>query len=142
MAEEAAGPAQMLPAHGSFCWTEIACTDLLKCKPFYQNVFGWNFKKSENAGTEMRYLEFSSSGSRYPDAALYQMNPEMFGGMTPPAHIALYVAVDNVDDSVEKAKSLGGTVVFGPYDIPKVGRMAVVTDPSGANISTITLEGC
>jgi predicted enzyme related to lactoylglutathione lyase len=139
MAEEAAEKATTMPSHGSFCWTEIACTDLSKCKPFYQNVFGWNFKESESAGSEMQYLEFSSSGAPYPDAALYQMFPEMFGGMDVPAHIALYVSVDNVDESVEKAKSLGGTTIFGPYDIPKVGRMAVVTDPSGANISMITL---
>jgi predicted enzyme related to lactoylglutathione lyase len=139
MAEEAAGAAPVMPGHGSFCWTEIACTDLSECKPFYQNVFGWKFKESENAGNEMQYLEFSSSGAPYPDAALYQMFPEMFGGMEMPPHIALYVSVDDVDASAEKAKSLGGTVIFGPYDIPKVGRMAVVTDPSGANISMITL---
>ena len=133
-------PAAMdLPKHGEFCWSEIASTDLSKCRPFYENVFGWKFKASENTGGEMEYLEFSSGGSEFPDAALYEMQPMMFGGTVPPAHIALYVAVDNIDDSVEKAKSLGGKVVFGPYDIPHVGRMAVVTDPTGANISLITL---
>jgi predicted enzyme related to lactoylglutathione lyase len=141
MGEEAAGMASQMPKRGSFCWTEFACTDLSKCKPFYENVFGWNFKSSESAGNEMQYLEFSSSGEPYPDGALYEIKPEMFEGTVPPApHIALYVSVDDVDASCEQAKSLGGTLVFGPYDIPKVGRMAVVTDPSGANISLITLQ--
>ena len=139
MADDKTGPADHTPGHGSFCWTEIACTELSKCKPFYENVFGWDFKTSENAGSEMQYLEFSSSGQPYPDAALYEMFPEMFGGMEMPAHIALYVSVDDIDASVEKARSLGASVLFGPYDIPKVGRMAVVTDPAGANISMITL---
>ena len=139
MADDKTGAADHTPGHGSFCWTEIACTELSKCKPFYENVFGWDFKTSENAGSELQYLEFSSSGRPYPDAALYEMFPDMFGGMEMPAHIALYVSVDDIDASVEKARSLGATVLFGPYDIPKVGRMAVVTDPAGANISMITL---
>jgi predicted enzyme related to lactoylglutathione lyase len=140
MVDEATGMAPDMPGHGEFCWSEIASTDLKKAKPFYENVFGWKFDKSENTGNEMEYLEFSSSGEAYPDAALYEMNPEMFGGQTPPAHIALYVSVDDIDASIATVTELGGTVLFGPYDIPKVGRMAVVADPTGANISLITLQ--
>jgi len=140
MVEEATGLEPDRPGHGEFCWSEIASTDLKKAKPFYENVFAWKFDKSENTGGEMEYLEFSSSGESYPDAALYEMNPQMFGGNTPPAHIALYVSVDDVDASVRRTTELGGTVVFGPYDIPGVGRMAIIADPTGANISLITLQ--
>jgi len=142
MVEEAAGMAPAMPKHGEFCWSEIATTDQAKCLSFYENVFGWKFSNSENSagGEEMEYLEFSSSGG-YPDGALYQMAPEMFGGgPLPPAHINLYVSVDDVDVSLEKAKSLGGTVVFGPYDIPNTGRFGIISDPTGANISMITLS--
>jgi uncharacterized protein len=140
MVEDAADVFPSKPSDGEFCWTEIACRDLSKCKPFYENVFGWNFKKSQSTGDKMQYLEFSSSGEVYPDAALYEMKPEMFGGHLPPAHIALYVAVDDVDAAVGKAEGLGAAVCFGPYDIPNVGRFAVITDPTGANISMITLK--
>lgn len=139
MAETSASKSLEMPSHGSFCWTEIASTDIEKCKSFYSNVFGWTFEKSPNTGDEMDYFECSSSGGSQEDAALYEMNPAMFGGQTPPAHIALYVAVDDVDQAVTRTKELGGSVVFGPYDIPKVGRMAVINDPSGAAISLITL---
>lgn len=140
MAEEGVGKAMEMPKHGDFCWSEIAVSDLEKCKAFYANVFGWEFTKSENAGSEMEYLEFSSSKEEQPDGALYQLDPAMFGGVAPPPHIAQYVSVDNVDESLEKAKLLGGSVVFGPYDIPNVGRMGVITDPTGAAISLITLR--
>lgn len=139
MGEEAAEMASQMPKHGEFCWTEFASTDISKCRPFYENVFGWQFNKSESTGEEMEYLEFSSSGESYPDGAIYQIQPEMWGGNTPPAHISLYISVDNVDESIEKAKQLGATIGFGPYDIPNVGRMAVVTDPTGANFAMITL---
>jgi predicted enzyme related to lactoylglutathione lyase len=102
MGEEAAGMASQMPKHGEFCWSEIATTDKTKCLAFYLNVFGWNFKNSENSagGEEMEYLEFSSSGD-YPDGALYQMVPEMFGGgPLPPANINLYVSVDDIDASL------------------------------------------
>jgi predicted enzyme related to lactoylglutathione lyase len=140
MVEEPAKVASSSPATGSFCWTEFACADLSRCKPFYENVFGWKFKESENTGNEMQYLEFSSSDEVYPDGALYEMKPEMFGGQVPPAHIELYITVDDVDAAVEKARGLGATVCFGPYDIPNVGRFAVITDPTGANFAMITLK--
>lgn len=136
---ESTAAAEQMPKHGEFCWTEIASTDLEKCKSFYTSVFGWQFNKSQATGDEFEYLEFASSGAGMPDGALYEMNPAMFGGTVPPAHIALYVSVDDVDASAAKAAELGGSVVFGPYDIPNVGRMAVVTDPTGAAISLITL---
>lgn len=139
MAEEAIGKAQEMPKHGTFCWSEIAVTDSVKCRAFYENVFGWQFKKSGSTGEEMEYFEFSSFGGDLEDGALYQMNAEFFGGEIPPAHIAQYIAVDDVDASLEKTKELGGTVVFGPYDIPNVGRMGVINDPTGAAISLITL---
>lgn len=139
MAEEGTGKAAEIPSHGMFCWSEFAVTDLEKCRSFYENVFGWHFKKSESTGSEMEYLEFSSIGGDQEDGALYQMKAEMFGGQVPPPHVAQYIAVDNVDESLERAKSLGGIVVFGPYDIPNVGRMAVINDPTGAAISLITL---
>lgn len=140
MAEEAMGKAPEMPTHGEFCWSEVAVTDLAQCRPFYENVFGWRFKKSESTGGEMEYLEFSSFGGDQEDGALYEMKAEMFGGHLPPAHVAQYISVEDVDASLEKAKALGGTVVFGPYDIPSVGRMAVITDPTGAALSLITLS--
>ena len=42
--------------------------------------------------------------------------------------------------SADKAKELGATICFGPYDVPKVGRMAVITDPTGANFAMVTLS--
>lgn len=139
MAETSVSTTPEMPPHGAFCWTEIAATDAEKCKSFYSNVFGWRFEKSPNTGDEMDYFECSSSGSGEKDAALYEMKAEMFGGHLPPAHISLYVAVDDIDHAVARTAELGGSVLFGPYDIPKVGRMAVINDPTGAAISLITL---
>ena len=55
-----------------------------------------------------------------------------------PAHWLVYFAVENADAAVEKVKSSGGNVAFGPIDIP-AGRFAVVTDPFGAAFSVIQM---
>ncbi len=136
-ASEGYGP---MPAHGEFCWVEIASTDLEKCRLFYSNVFGWEFKRSQAAGEDFPYLEFSSCGTEHPDGALYAMTPKMFGGEPmPPAHIAHYIAVDDCDAAAAKAAGLGAAILKGPEDIPNVGRMAFLTDPSGAMFAMIAL---
>lgn len=138
MAEEAAEMAGWeTPAHGSFVWTEIATNDADKCVDFYKNVFGWTFQDSNAGG--MDYREFSSDGGR-PIGGLYQINPDWFGGNPPPPHFMIYVAVDDVDANAELAKELGATIVKEPMDIPNVGRMCIIQDPTGAMISTFNMS--
>lgn len=125
--------------HGEFCWTEVASTDREACKRFYENVFGWQFQESKSAGDELVYLECNLPGGE-PQGALYQMSPEMFGEHMPPPHFMNYVAADDCDATANKAVELGAQINFGPYDIPGVGRMAVIEDPTGAHFSIIKLE--
>ena len=59
--------------------------------------------------------------------------PEGAEGM-PPAWLT-YLGADDVDATVEKAKSLGAAaVIMEPTDIPTVGRLAVIVDAAGAAI--------
>jgi predicted enzyme related to lactoylglutathione lyase len=43
-----------------------------------------------------------------------------------------YIEVENIDDCARHAPLLGGSVVVSPHDVPDVGRMCVVADPTGA----------
>lgn len=45
---------------------------------------------------------------------------------------ALYFATDDLDARVATARDLGATVLVEPMDIPGHGRMAALTDPTGA----------
>jgi predicted enzyme related to lactoylglutathione lyase len=127
------------PKHGEFCWAEIGTSDLPSTKSFFANVFGWQFHAGGAESGEFQYLEFSSSGQKEPDGGMYELNPKWFGGTPPPPHIAAYVAVDDVDAAAAKAVELGGSIPRPPSDIPNVGRMCVIADPSGAAISMVTL---
>jgi len=49
-----------------------------------------------------------------------------------------YLEVDNVDDRVAKVAGAGGTVMREPFDVPNVGRIAIIQDASGAALGWIT----
>src|SRR5215212_6936584 len=64
-------------------------------------------------------------------AALYALMPDMRAQGVPP-HWLSYVSVSNVDETAEKAKAEGATLMKEPFDVMTEGRMAVVQDPTGA----------
>lgn len=138
MSENAAATTEQMqmPKHGQICWTEIATKNLETSGNFYKELFGWNLKRSEAVGSEMEYIEFASGGN-CPSGGMYQMTEE-YGDA--PSHWMSYVAVDNVDESAEKVKQLGGNICVPPTDIPNVGRFCVVNDPTGATFSMITMN--
>jgi uncharacterized protein len=121
MSEEKQSP-MCRPGH--FSWNELAATDEAAAKAFYTKLFGW---KTEAFG----------SGTDY---TLFKQGDAMVGGMMKcpkpgiPAHWLAYVTVENVDASAGKAAKLGGQIVMPPFDVPEVGRIAVVLDPQGAAI--------
>jgi predicted enzyme related to lactoylglutathione lyase len=123
-----------MPAAGTFCWNELATRDLDAAKKFYTELLGWQLKESNAAG--MAYHEIVAGGEHV--GGLYQMGPEHGDA---PSHWMAYVAVEDVDARAARAEELGGKVCVPPTDIPNVGRFCVVTDPSGASLSLITMSG-
>jgi uncharacterized protein len=58
-----------------------------------------------------------------------------------PENWLAYLAVDDVDAVLEAAKAAGAKVVREPFDVPTVGRVAIVQAPGGATIAWITPAG-
>ena len=49
-----------------------------------------------------------------------------------------YVAVDDVDAAVGKVAEAGGQVVQPCFDVPGIGRIAMIADPTGAMLGIMT----
>jgi uncharacterized protein len=49
-----------------------------------------------------------------------------------------YIAVDDVDARVAKAIKAGAKVMKQPFDVPGVGRIAILLEDGGAGIGWIT----
>ena len=62
-------------------------------------------------------------------------------GMTPPGAPPQwfeYIEVDDVDHRVALVEENGGKVLRPPFNIPNVGRIAIITDATGAALGLMT----
>ena len=115
-------------APGTFCWVELATTDGEAAKKFYTELFGWTSTDSP-IGPGMVYTMLKLDGKDV--GALFKMTEEMTSQGIPPNWLS-YVSVKSADETAEKAKSLGATLLKEPFDVMDVGRMSVIQDPTGA----------
>jgi len=117
---------------GSLCWNELGTTDTGKAREFYTGLFGWSANTQQFG--PMEYTIFQNTGR--PAGGMYQITPEM--GCPP--HWLPYFAVDDCDETVRRAESLGAKTMKPADDIPGTGRFAIVTDPQGAAFAVIKLD--
>jgi len=114
--------------HGAPSWFELFTRDYATALDFYRSVFSWQ-TEVEGDTDEFRYatLRDPSSGDQLAGV----MDAAAFLPEGVPAHWSIYWDVEDVDATVAKTQALGGSLVDGPTDTP-YGRMATVTDPTGA----------
>ncbi|MCM3877257.1 MAG: VOC family protein [Thermoanaerobaculia bacterium] len=117
-------------APGEFCWVELGTTDQNAAKGFYGKLFDWTFRDDAMGPGEV-YTTFLLKGQ--PVAAGFKLDPKQHPGVPP--HWMPYVATADADATARRAGELGGNVKLGPFDVMDFGRMAVLTDPSGAAFS-------
>lgn len=105
------------------CHFELMSSDPSKCKAFYRSIFSWEFDEESmpgysviNAGTEPTGAIFKK-----PDTA-------------PGSCMNIYFQVDNIDQTLEKVKQHGGTIIVPNTHIPGTGQFAMFTDPEGITI--------
>lgn len=121
-----------IPKHGEICWRELTTKDSAAAKKFYKELFGWNFENSKLSPVEYPEIQFEGRAI----GGIMQMT-EDWGDPPPPSHWMNYIAVDDVTATIEKIRENGGGVCVQPFDAPNVGRISVVSDPSGATFSVI-----
>jgi len=118
------------PTPGRVGWNELVTTNVAGAKKFYGGLLGWKNKPFGEA----------------PGYTIFMRGRDMVGGLMKcpkpgcPAQWIPYVIVDNVDATVKKAKKLRGKVVMEPFDVPTVGRIAVLVDPQGGAIGIFKPE--
>ena len=117
---------------GKFVWHEQVSSDPAQAKEFYGQLFGWETKVFKPG--ELDYTMISSGGRNHGG-----FGKALEGA--PPPHWLSHVAVADLDETIEKAKRAGGKLAAGPFDMPDVGRMAVVGDPQGAYLAVFEAEG-
>lgn len=117
-------------AHGVPSWVDLGTTDVEGAKAFYQAVFGWD---TMDVPTDqgVPYTMCSRDGKAV--AGMGPVPPDQQEAGMPPFWNT-YVNVDDLDATVAKVAEAGGTTVMGPMDVMDTGRLAFITDPTGAAI--------
>jgi predicted enzyme related to lactoylglutathione lyase len=108
-------------APGTFSYAELATSDVAAAKGFYTALFSWDYDE-QPLGDGQFYSLAQRDGKVV--AALY--NSEQA------PHWNCYVTVESADAIAARAGELGANVVAPPFDVLTAGRMAVISDPTGA----------
>lgn len=115
---------------GTPCWVDLMVPDQQAALDFYCGLFGWQGEigPSETGGYSVCELKGK------PVAGIMKaMNPDgTVPDPMPPTVWTTYLSTDNVDGTLKSVTDAGGGVMMGPVDVMELGRMAIVTDPTGA----------
>ena len=110
-----------------FFWYELMTKDPEAAQAFYGHVVDWSFAPME--GGDQPYT-IISAGER-PVGGVFTLNDEMCEGGARPGWLG-YIHVADVDAKAAEVVAAGGSVQLSPFDVPDVGRIAMVTDPGAA----------
>lgn len=108
---------------GTPIWNELITADVASATRFYGDVLGVSWEEMPMEGGPA-YTCLVVDGRQVGGA----MPPPMEGI---PPHWNVYFNVVDTDATIAQATGLGGTVVAPAFDVPGVGRMAVLADPQG-----------
>jgi predicted enzyme related to lactoylglutathione lyase len=114
--------------HGDFIWYELMTPDSEAAGRFYSAVIpGWTLGERMPGEIDYRAITRSDGGN---SGGVLQLDESMRSNGARPSWLG-YIGVDDVDSAVEGVRAGGGSVLMPAWDVPGVGRIAMVADPQG-----------
>lgn len=106
---------------------EIGSTDVASARRFYADLFAWDVSVDDDG------YGVVTTGSE----------EGIGGGITPTPDgdapsVTVYVHVDDLEKSLDRAVELGGSRVIGPTPIDEIGSFAMFRDPDGNVLGLFT----
>jgi len=111
------------------CWVDTTQPDPEAAVEFYGGLFGWELRNSMPADAEGKYFVARLDGGEVAAVS------SPMGEAPPRATWNTYVWVESADETAERVRAAGGTVLAEPFDVMEAGRMAVFADREGAVFS-------
>ena len=124
----------MTHPHGIIYWNELMTTDVDKARAFFADVIGWNY---EDMPMQDGGIYTVAKAGDIPAGGMMNLSATDAPKGTPP-HWMAYFAVDDVDAAVAKVESSGGQVLKPVFEVPGIGRIAMIADPTGAVLGIMT----
>ena len=92
---------------------------------FYSTLFGW----SVDADNPLGYRRIDTGSADGIQGGIWPAPPQS------PNFVQLFIAVDDVKASVQKAEELGAKLIIPPTLLPEGDEMAVLLDPHGMSFA-------
>jgi len=108
--------------------------DVEGAKKFYADTLGWSYDAMPMPGEGGTYWLATMDGE--PVGGILDISAPEFGPV--PESWMAYIAVDDVDARVAKAVKAGAKLMKPAFDVPGVGRIAILMQPDGAGIGWMT----
>lgn len=121
-------PAAAVNDAGRFIWHDLMTENLARSKEFYGLLLGWQFQTVRE--TEPAYVAIKH-GSEFIGGMVAVKREEP---AVPVSQWLSYIAVDDPEATVAKAKTAGARVLREPFDAADIARAAVIADPQGAAV--------
>jgi len=106
-----------------FVHIELNTLDLDQAKNFYGALFDWTLK--ELALPNGTYISIAVGGGTGGGMRIHPVSGAQSEWLP-------YVLVNDMEAALEKVRSLGGSVVEEPTQIPDMGWVSIIRDPTGA----------
>jgi len=107
-------------------WLEVASTDVSASADFYRKLFDWPIVTDAQMDYTMTSFGMDETGIGFAPVDESQ-------GMTP-GSVVVYADVEDIDESLSRARELGAPIYVDKTEVPKVGWIAIVGDPGGNRI--------
>ena len=113
---------------------EVIGRDAGKLQDFYSELFDWNIDADNpmSYGMVQREENLDQGIGIGGGVAASQDGGE--------GYVTFYVAVDDVEDGLKKAESLGGTRVMGPMEVPGGPTIGQFKDPDGHLVGLVKTQ--
>ncbi|WP_330335053.1 VOC family protein [Streptomyces sp. NBC_00536] len=115
---------------GTPCWIDLMVPDQQAALDFYRDLFGW---QGEVGPAEQGGYSVCTLKGKPVAGIMKASNPDgTVPDPMPPTVWTTYLSTDAIDGTLKSVTDAGGSVMMGPMDVMELGRMAVITDPTGA----------
>lgn len=94
---------------------------------FYSSLFGWTIAANNPLG----YRQIETGSAEGIQGGIWPAPPQS------PNFVQLFMAVENIKDSLAQAEKLGAKVLIPPTILPEGDEMAVLLDPNGMSFALL-----
>lgn len=112
-------------------WFEVLGKDGARLRSFYAELFNWKI----NADNPMEYGMVEAEKGQGIPGGIGKL------GEQPHPRVTFYVATPSIEESLARAKKLGGKVLMPRTPMKDGPVLAMFTDPAGNGIGLVEEEG-